>query len=65
MIRECDRLSKARHRALESESETLLRKEHDRASKAKKGTCKTTVYLDPEMARDSIDYGHVIVLTIS
>ncbi len=36
MIRECDRLSKARHRALESESEALLRKEHDRASKAKK-----------------------------
>ncbi len=36
MSRDCDRLSKARHRALESESEALLRKEHDRASKAKK-----------------------------
>ncbi len=36
MIRGCDRLSKARHTALESESEALLRKEHDRASKAKK-----------------------------
>ncbi len=35
-MRECDRLSKARHRALESGSEALLRKEHDRASKAKK-----------------------------
>ncbi len=65
MIRECDRLSKARHRALESESEALLRKEHDRASNAKKRTCKTIVSLDPEMARDSIDCGHVTMVTIS
>ncbi len=61
-IRECDRLSKARQKALESESEALLRKVHDRA---KKRTCKTIVYLDPEMARDSIDCGHVIMVTIS
>ncbi len=62
MIRECDRLSKARHRALESESEALLRKEHDRA---KKRTCKTIVYLDSEMARDSIDCGHVINIMVT
>ena len=36
MRRECNRLSKAIHRALESESEALLGKEHDRASKARK-----------------------------
>ncbi len=33
MRRECN---KARHRALEPESEALLTREHDRASKAKK-----------------------------
>ncbi len=27
--------------------------------------CKTIVYLDPEMAHDSIDCGHVIMGTIS
>jgi len=36
MRREHDRLSKARHTSLESESEALLRKEQNRASMAKK-----------------------------
>jgi len=36
MRRERDRLSKARHTSLESESEALLRKEQNRASMAKK-----------------------------
>ena len=57
MRRECDRLSEARHRSLESESEALMRQEQNRASvMAKKGVLgpESEVLLRKEQNRASM-----------